>query len=115
MLGELRNITVSERGGKWFFSVQTAREVLEPQHPSCSIIGIDLGIKVFAAQSDGVNHLPLNSFAKHQRQLARAQRTLVRQQKYSRSWKKQKAKIARLHRRISNARNDYLHKTSHHI
>jgi len=113
--GTLRNITVSERAGKWFFSIQTARQIEAPQHRSTSMVGIDLGIKVFAAQSDGINHLPLNSFAKYRRQLSRAQRALSRKHKFSSNWKKQKARIARLHRRIANARADYLHKTSHAI
>jgi len=62
--GTLRNITVSESGGKWFFSIQTARENEAPQHPSSSMVGIDLGTKVFAAQSDGINHLPLKQLCK---------------------------------------------------
>jgi len=115
VVGKLRNVTVSERGGKWFFSIQTAREVEQAVHPSTSSIGIDLGVAVFATQSDGVQHKPLNSFASHQRQLARAQRALARKRKFSNNWKKQKAKITRLHSRIANMRADYLHKTSHRI
>ena len=113
VIGALRNITVSERGGRWFFSVQTAQQVDTPLHPSTTAIGLDLGIAVFAAQSDGVIHLPKNSFAQRQRQLAHAQRALARQCKYSRNWKKQKTKIARLYIRIANVRADYLHQKSH--
>ncbi|ASJ76275.1 RNA-guided endonuclease InsQ/TnpB family protein [Granulosicoccus antarcticus] len=113
VIGTLRNITVSERGGKWFFSIQTAQQVDTPLHPSTTAIGLDLGIAIFAAQSDGVIHLPKNSFAQLQRQLAHAQRSLARRCKYSRNWKKQKAKIARLYIRITNVRADYLHQKSH--
>ena len=111
--GTLRNVTVNERGGKWFFSIQTAQQVETPRHPSTTAIGLDLGIAIFAAQSDGVIHLPKNSFAQLQRQLAHAQRALARQCKYSCNWKKQKAKIARLYIRITNVRADYLHQKSH--
>ena len=115
VIGKLRNVTVSERGGKWLFSIQTAREVEPPVHPSTSAIGIDLGIAVFATQSDGIQHRPLNSFAQHHRELARAQRALARKRKYSSDWQKQKIRITRLHSRIANVRADYLHKTSHYI
>ncbi|ASJ73409.1 RNA-guided endonuclease InsQ/TnpB family protein [Granulosicoccus antarcticus] len=115
VLGTLRNITISERCGKWFFSVQTVREVEASQHPSTSLVGIDMGIKVFAAQSDGENHLPLNSFATYQRKLAREQRSLARKKKFSNNWRKQKDRVARLYRRIANARADYLHKKTHTI
>ena len=33
-LGELRNVTVSQSGGKWFVAIQTQREVEHPIHPS---------------------------------------------------------------------------------
>ncbi len=74
-----------------------------------------MGIAVFAAQSDGVVHLPENSFAQPQRRLAHAQRALIRKEKYSGNWKKQKARIARAHIRIANVRADYLHQKSHRI
>ena len=34
VLGEVKNLTVRERGGKWFISMQTAREVAESVHSS---------------------------------------------------------------------------------
>ena len=37
---------------------------------------------------------------------------IVRKSRGSNNWKKQKAKIARLHARIADARRDYLHKVS---
>src|SRR5690554_2803691 len=40
-LGELRNVTVSLSGGKWFISIQTEREVAEPVPQSTSAVGID--------------------------------------------------------------------------
>ena len=37
---------------------------------------------------------------------------MSRKKKFSKNWKKAKAKVQRLHVRIANARRDYLHKTS---
>lgn len=112
VLGELRNITVSQSGSKWFASIQTQREV-EPPLPSVnSAVGIDMGITRFATLSDASYIAPLNSFKKHQQRLARYQRCMSRKKKFSANWKKAKTKVQRLHQRIANARKDFLHKTT---
>lgn len=112
MLGTAKNITVSSTGGKWFVSIQTEREEVEPVHPSVSIVGVDLGITRFSTLSDGTVFEPINSFKKHQERLARYQRAMSRKTKFSNNWKKSKAKITRLHQKIGNIRRDYLHKTT---
>ena len=111
-LGELRNVTVSQSGGKWFVAIQTQREVEHPIHLSTSIIGIDVGIARFATLSDGSYIEPLNTFRKHQQRLARYQRSMSRKTKFSSNWKKAKARITKLHTRIGNVRRDFLHKTT---
>lgn len=110
--GAARNITVSRRGEHWYVSIQTEREIAEPAHPASSAIGIDLGVARFATLSDGSFLNPLNSFKRIEKRLAREQRSLARKQKFSANWQKQKARITRLHIRIADVRNDYLHKAS---
>jgi len=82
------------------------------QHSSDTEIGIDAGIRCFAAFSDGTMVQGVNSFRKHEDQLAREQRRLKQKQKGSKNWKKQKRKISRLHHKIANVREDFLHKLS---
>ena len=108
----LRNVTVSRRGDYWYVSIQTEREIAEPIHPSVSSVGMDLGITRFATLSDGSFLEPLNSFKKLEKKLVKEQRRLARKKKLSTNWKKQKRKLTRLHIRIADARNDYLHKSS---
>ncbi|WP_415912246.1 RNA-guided endonuclease InsQ/TnpB family protein [Neptuniibacter sp. QD37_11] len=108
--GKPKNLTVSYRAGKWYISVQCEIEISEPQHPSRSIVGIDLGVKRFATLSNGVVYEPLNSFKKHQQKLKREQQNLARKVKFSANWQKQKARIARLHSKIADCRKDHLHK-----
>ena len=110
--GELRNVTVSLSGGKYFVSIQTRREVPEPVHRSTSIVGIDVGITRFATLSDGTVIDPLNSSKKHQQRLKRYQRAMARRVKFSNNWKKAKAKVARVATHVANARRDFLHKAS---
>ncbi len=110
--GMAKNITVSRCGEKWYVSIQTEREEVEPVHPSASIVGVDVGITRFATLSDGTIFEPINSFKKQQARLARYQRAMSRKVKFSNNWQKAKAKVTRLHQKISHIRRDYLHKTT---
>jgi len=111
VLGEVKNATVSQSCGKWFVSIQTEREAEQPL-PHGEAVGIDMGIARFATLSDGSFIEPLNSFKTHQQRLARYQRRLSRKVKFSNNWKKAKARVQRIHARIANTRNDFLHKAS---
>jgi putative transposase len=112
VLGDVRNATVSRAAGKWYVSIQTAREVKQPVPEATSAVGIDVGIARFATLSDGTFHAPLSSFKKHEQRLARYQRAMSRKVKFSQNWKKAKAKVQRIHVRIGNARRDYLHQAT---
>jgi putative transposase len=112
VLGEVRNVTVSQCGGKWFASIQTQREVEQPLPTATTAIGIDVGIARFATMSDASFIVPLNSFKKHQQRLARYQRRMRRKVKFSNNWKKAKARVQKIHTSIANARKDFLHKTT---
>jgi IS605 OrfB family transposase len=110
--GTVKNVTVSRTAGHYTLSIQTEREVEPPVHPAQSAVGIDLGVKNFAALSDGKFIAGPNSFKRHQQPLAKLQRQLARKQKFSANWQKQRAKITRLQAHIAAARLDFLHKTS---
>ena len=110
--GTPKNVTVARNGRHWQVSIQTEREVAEPIHPSTSTVGIDRGVAVFAALSDGTMYQPLDAFRNLEAKLAKEQRKLSRKVKKSRNWQKQKRKVGDIHRRIANARKDYLQKVS---
>jgi IS605 OrfB family transposase len=108
--GKVKNITVTRKAGRWYASLQTEQDIEIGKHPSDSEIGVDAGVKCFAAFSDGRLVEGMNSFRKHEDGLAKEQRKLARKQKGSENWKKQKQRISRLHHTISNVRSDFLHK-----
>ncbi len=110
--GTVRNVTMSSSGGKWFVSIQTEREVEPPIPCATSAVGIDVGVARFATFSDGTFLAPLNSFKKHESRLCRYQRAMSRKVKFSKNWRKAKARVQRIHARIGNARRDYLHKAT---
>ncbi|MBB3192453.1 RNA-guided endonuclease InsQ/TnpB family protein [Halomonas cerina] len=111
VLGTVKNVTVSQSGGRWFVSIQTEREVDVPS-PKGGAVGIDMGVTRFATLSDGAHLAPLNSFKTHQAALRKAQRSLSRKTRFSNNWKKAKARVQKLQARIANARRDTLHKAS---
>jgi putative transposase len=111
VLGTVKNMTVSNRNGKWFVSIQTEREVEQPVAQG-DAVGIDMGVVRFATLSDGTVYPPLNILKQYAADLRKAQQAMSRKKKFSNNWKKAKANVQRIHVRIANARRDYLHKTS---
>ena len=112
VIGELRNVIISWNIGKWFVSIQTEREVAEPNTQARTAVGIDMGITHFATMSNGSHIAPLNSFKKHQKRLALYQRRMSRKEKFSKNWKKARSKVQKIHTKIANVRKDFLHKTT---
>lgn len=109
--GEICNATVSFKGGHWWVSVQTERDT--EVHPSAlPPVGVDRGVTALVALSSGEIVVPVNALKKHLRRLKNAQRCLARRRKGSRRWKRQKARVSRIHIKIANARSDQLHKVS---
>ena len=111
IVGEIKNVTVSEKCGRFFVSIQTEFEHEIPTHKGGEI-GIDMGVVRFATLSNGEYFEPLNAFKARKGKLAKLQRRLKNKIKFSRNWQKLKAKIAKLHHKIANCRKDFLHQTS---
>lgn len=111
VLGAVRCVTVSQHCGKWYVSIATRREVEQPI-PNGGAVGIDMGVARFATLSDGTFYAPLNSFKRHADRLRRAQQSMSRKVRFSKNWKKAKARVQKIYARIANARRDYLHKIS---
>jgi putative transposase len=110
--GDICNATVSRRAGQWHVSVQWQREVAEPAPSILPAVGIDRGIAVFAALSGGTNIAPVNHGKKALRALRKAQRDLSRKRRGSSNRRKAIRRVAMIHRRVANARKDFLHKHS---
>ena len=112
VLGEAKNITISESGGKWFVSIQTEREVTTPQHPSTSAVGMDWGVVNFVTLSNGEVVGQCQPLKKFLPKLAKLQRRMARKNKFSKNWRKAKARITKLHWKIANIRKDFVHQSS---
>jgi len=120
--GTIKTVTVSMTpSGKYFASVLTETEEDSPpvsterSRSDGKVAGIDLGLKDFAIVNDGVKTSKFANprhLAKHKRNLKRKQRKLDRKEKGSNSRDKARKLVARVHERVSNVRQDYLHKLS---
>jgi putative transposase len=75
-------------------------------------IGIDLGIKTLASQSNGIDIPNPKYYVKAQKKLTKLQRRLSKKQKGSKNRNKARIKVAKVHQHIANQRSDYLHKLS---
>ncbi|PSP36096.1 MAG: hypothetical protein BRC57_03455 [Cyanobacteria bacterium QS_8_48_54] len=112
--GDLKTVTVSQtKRGHYYASLLFDDGKPEPQ-PSNEgkAVGIELGLLDFAVTSDGSKFSNPKHLSKHQHHLKRKQQKLSRKQKESNTPKKAKRLVARAHEKISNARQDFLHKLS---
>lgn len=75
-------------------------------------VGLDMGITALVTTSYGEKILSAKSAKQHAMKLAHAQKELARKQQGSKNRQKAKIRVARIHRKISDIRNDQLHKLS---
>jgi putative transposase len=76
------------------------------------VVGVDLGIRTFAALSDGGFIPSLRAARRHERQVRVAQRRLMRRKPGSAGRGDAKEALAREHRRIRNRRSNFLHQAA---
>src|SRR5699024_4021306 len=120
--GRILNATISKRpSGKYFVSL-LVEETIKELPKTESSIGIDLGIKDFAILDNGTIYNNNKFTYKMEQKLKREQRKLSRKQLQAKkkginlfeakNYQKQKIKVARLHEKVMNQREDFLNKVS---
>lgn len=120
--GRILSVTVRKNAaGKFFISV-VCEEMISTKPKTNNTVGIDLGITDFAILSTG-EKIDNHRFTKRMEQkLKREQRKLSRRALLAKknniklidakNYQKQKIKVARLHEKVKNQRQDFLHKLS---
>lgn len=120
--GEIKSAIISRlSSGKYYISLLCKEEMIDLPKTD-SAIGIDLGITNFAILSDGQIFHNNKFTAKMEKKLKREQRKLSRRALLAKkkrinlfdakNYQKQKRKVARLHEKVMNQRNDFLNKLS---
>ena len=113
--GDIKSITVSKTVDEKYYISLLVEENTECIKLLDNVIGLDLGIKDLIVDSDGNKYKNHKYLTKSQNKLAKEQRKLSLMKKGSNNRNKQRIKVARLHKKIENQRNDYLHKLSRRI
>ena len=113
--GKIGTATVSRNpSGQYFISfiVHTAEQYPEfkKEITKENSLGIDFGLKHFLNFSDGTK-IDSHEYFKHALdKLKKEQRKLSKKQKGSKNKEKQRIKVAKVHQKISDQRNNFLHK-----
>src|SRR5699024_9552110 len=120
--GRILHTTVRRNpSGKYFISILVETE-LQPLDKTETSIGIDLGITDCAILADGRKNDNKKSTRKMEKKVKKEQRKLSRRALHAKNnginlldaknYQKQKIKVARLHEKVMNQREDFLNKLS---
>lgn len=110
--GTPKAITVAREGRRWWVTVRCINVPASPLPDTGRSVGIDLGVCVLVATSDGWLFSEGRFERQAANQLAVARRNLSRKQRESRRRRQAVARVARVHRKVRNQRRDLAHKLS---
>ena len=111
-VGKINHVTIEYTPAGKYFAVLNVDFKPEPRPNAGGTIGIDVGIKAFYSDSNGNTVSNPRYLERAMRKLIREQRRLSRKQKDSHNRGKQRLRVARVHEKIANQRNDFLQKQS---
>jgi putative transposase len=110
--GKPKSVTVSKNAsGQYFVSILVEEDIELKQNTGRSI-GIDLGLKDLLILSDGTKVSNPRWFRENQSKLKRAQQHLSRKIKGSNRYNRQKIKVAKIYRDVTNQRKFVYHNLS---
>ena len=108
----IKSATISKsKSGKYFISLLVETEV-EKLPRIDKKVGVDLGLKDFAVLSDQIVIKNPKFFRRSRERIAKLQRKLSKKEPGSHRFEKARRKLAGAYERISNQRQDFLHKLS---
>lgn len=111
--GKIMSATVSRTADKWFVSITVdcpSVQLLPHNVENQDVVGVDLGLTTLATLSSGEKVAGPKSHKRLLSRIRRLSQSLSRKVKGSANYKKARIKLARLHMRVANIRNDALHK-----
>ena len=111
-IGLIKSTTISKTcSGKYYISILVdAEHYFSPEAENK--IGIDMGLDVFCALSNGTKIQNPRFIKQYENKLAYEQRKLSRKTKGSKRYEKQRIKVAKIHEKITNCRRNFSHNLS---
>jgi len=111
--GKIKQVIIKRySSGKWFACIYVEKEVCVTQRKPERVVGIDVGVKHFLTDSDGRQIENPKFYEKTLERIRVAQHWLSRKKKSSKNYEKQRIKLAKLYEKLTNQRDDFLHKLS---
>ena len=112
--GDIKTVSVRRQSDKWYVCFSCDKVPERKLEPSDKSVGIDVGIKTFCVDSDNNQVESPKYFRQAEKQLRVRQRVLSRRTKGSQGRKNARLLVAKTHDKVSNQRNDFLHKVANH-
>jgi len=110
--GKIKGIIIKRySSGRWYALVQI-ENIPKPLSKTEKSIGIDVGIKYFLTDSEGKQIENPKFYQYTLNRIKVIQKSLSRKIKGSNNWEKWRLKLAKLYEKLTNQRNDFLHKLS---
>jgi len=98
-----------DASGRWFVSL-LVNDTIKPLPQTDKVVGIDTGITSLIVTSDGEKIANPKHFKRLRYKLRQALQALSRKVKGSNNREKARREVARIHAKIADTRNDFLHK-----
>ncbi|MEU1036414.1 transposase [Streptomyces mirabilis] len=110
--GKVKTIAVKREGRRWYVILTADQAAPEPLPATGSVVGIDLGIANFLADSNGEFVPNPRHGRKAAAKLEAAQQALARCKRGSKRRRKAVETVARMHRKVRRQRLDHAHRTA---
>jgi len=110
--GRIKQVIIKRYGSGAWFALLCIEETEMTKKKIKSVIGIDLGIKSFAIDSEGRVIENPKCYERDSERLRREHRKLSRKKRGSKNWLKQLRRLCKVYEKIERKRDDFLHKLS---
>lgn len=112
IIGTIKSISITKTSsGKYYLNVFVERKI-KKMSQNKNAVALDMGLITFAKLSNGDAIKNLRYLKKHEKRLKKTYKQLSKKQKRSKNFNKAKVKLAKLHEKVKNKRDDFLHKES---
>lgn len=106
----IRSITLyKQKSGIYTLSILINKDIKKYEKLD-TVIGIDLGIKDFAVDSNGYKYPNLHFYINTEKKIKHLHKQLSKKEKDSKNHNKARIKLAKFYEKITNKKLDYLHK-----
>ncbi|WP_331747945.1 transposase [Streptomyces chartreusis] len=112
VVGKVKTVSVKREGRRWYIILTAEQAQPEPLPKTGSVVGVDMGIANFLADSNGEFVTNPRHGKKAAAKLEAAQQALSRCKRGSKRRRKAVETVAKLHRKVRRQRLDHAHKTA---